>query len=101
VQLDGDFALENTIMPFDSQLLNVGGAMDLATGIFTVPVDGIYHFEFKGIRHALSGIGASLWLKTGDRVTLYKTVGIIHDYTAAHFSSFTGWLVEEDLMLSI
>ncbi len=129
VQLNGDFASENTVIRFDTQLLNEGDAMNLATGIFTVPVDGIYHFDFKGIKNwdpswlrvflqvngvnigeafagsesyaALSGIGASLRLKTGDQVRLFKTEGIIHDYSAVHFTFFTGWLVEEDLKLLV
>jgi len=127
--LSGDFALNNTVIRFDTQLLNEGDAMNLATGIFTVPVDGIYHFDFKGIKSsspswlrvflqvndvsigeafagsenyaALSGIGASLRLKTGDQVRLYKAEGIIHDYSPAHFTFFTGWLVEEDLKLLV
>ena len=32
--------------------MNVGRAMDLSTGIFTVPVNGAYHFQFSGVRDA-------------------------------------------------
>lgn len=124
----GNFASVDAVVPFDTQLLNEGDAMNLGTGVFTVPVDGIYHFEFKGLKSndptdlriflqangvnigeayatglssylGLSGIGASLRLKTGDQVRLYKTIGTLHDNGT--FTQFTGWLVEEDLVLSV
>jgi len=120
--------LTNTVIPFEVERLNVGGAMNLATGVFTVPVNGIYHFQFSGLRDindataigvslqvngvgvgycfggtfqnnfvALSGINSSLRLKTGDKVTLYKSSGRLNDDSA--WSHFTGWLVEEELVL--
>ena len=38
----------NTPIPFEKELLNVGGAMDLKSGKFTTPQDGIYAFSFAG-----------------------------------------------------
>ena len=35
---------------FDVDLMNVGGAMNSFTGEFTVPVNGIYHFEFRCLK---------------------------------------------------
>ena len=121
-----NFDLENTVIPFEIERLNVGGAMNMATGVFIAPVDGIYHFEFNGMKNAdptaifvflqvngintgsayatylpnylgLSGISASLKLETGDQVRLFKTTGTLHEYR--QYTFFTGWLVEEDLVL--
>ena len=36
-------------MPFDVEILNVGGAMNSTSGIFTAPWDGIYSFSFIGL----------------------------------------------------
>jgi len=122
VQRTGDFNLVNAVIPFNIEHLNEGGAMDLAAGVFTVPVDGIYHFEFSGLKDldaadififlqvngvsfgtayganipnylALSTISTSLRLKVGDQVRLFKTTGTLND---GPYSHFTGWLVEED-----
>jgi len=104
VQRSTYFNLTNTVISFDIEWLNEGEAMNLATGIFTVPLDGIYHFQFSALKAvdtsantfvflqvngvhisasyapseltpylSLSVIHASLRLKTGDQVCLYKT----------------------------
>lgn len=44
------FSFTNAIIPFELARLNEGGAMNLASGIFTAPVPGIYHFEFSGLK---------------------------------------------------
>ncbi len=131
VQKNKDFSPNSTsVIPFDIERLNVGGAMNLASGVFTAPVDGIYHFEFSGlkdtdastylyielevnganigasyaqyianIRNGLSSINASLRLKTGDLVRL-QSIGTLDD-DDAHYTHFTGWLVEEDLQMLV
>jgi len=35
-------------MTFENEYLNMGGGMNLTSGVFTVPKDGIYTFSFKG-----------------------------------------------------
>jgi len=128
VQRTVDFGSTNAVIPFDTVRLNVGDAMNPATGVFTGPVSGIYHFESFGMRdpitpvwlhiqlqvngvgissslaqdnsdqfRSLSGISASLRLKTGDQVRLFKTSGTLYD-DGSHYTQFTGWQVEGDLV---
>jgi hypothetical protein len=42
-----DFSTVNAIFPCNTLVVNVGNAMD-ATGVFTVPIDGVYMFTFSG-----------------------------------------------------
>ena len=41
----------NTPIPFDVEVLNIGGAMNLTSGIFTTPRAGTYSFSFIGFAH--------------------------------------------------
>jgi len=91
----------NGVIRFIKECLNIGGAMNITTGVFTVPKTGIYHFSFSIMKEAYSlepmwihfrvngyNIGTSavggtisgapatlqptLKLKKGDRVDLWK-----------------------------
>ena len=48
VQRSAHFSTTKTPIPFDLERLNVGGGMNLTTGKFTTPWDGIYAFLFTG-----------------------------------------------------
>jgi len=127
VQKNFYFGTANAIIPFDLAQINEGGAFDLPTGIFTVPVSGIYHFDFSAIKSVSSiilwirlqvnganvavaytyqstedsndvvSLSASLRLAAGDKVNLFLVNGLLLD-NSDHCTHFTGWLVEEELM---
>ena len=118
------FSTPSAVIPFDVARLNEGGAMNLASGIFTAPVPGIYHFEFSGVKDPFTAymvngarigfaytnqntggsmdavcLSASLRLAANDKVNLYN----YNDYGMLYGNNgetphFTGWLVEEDLI---
>jgi len=128
VQRESDFGTTDAVIPFELARLNEGSAFDLASGVFTVPVPGIYHFDLTALKEynaitmdivlqvnnenigcAYTGQGSigtydtlslstSLQLAAGDRVNLFKrSGGVLHD-NLYHYTHFTGWLVEENLM---
>ena len=113
-----------TVIPYELERLNIGGAMNLATGVFTAPVNGRYHFSFTGIgskssdnyvdlrvngvkvgrSHAPSEnynmpIFATLRLTKGDTVDTYLSAGALNDSSDSHYTHFSGFLLEEDLGL--
>lgn len=48
-QRNSSYGNQGSIIPYTSSHLNLGNSLDLTSGLFTVPVRGIYHFHFTGI----------------------------------------------------
>ena len=48
VQRNTPFSTQNVAIPFEIVRLNIGGAFDLSSGIFTAPRSGTYFFSFIG-----------------------------------------------------
>ena len=125
VQGHRGYSSAGSVIPYELERLNIGGAMNLQTGVFTAPVTGRYHFTFTaqsvssgrtgnyvhlrvngvktGASHAPSKdynlpILATLNLKKGDTVDMLMDGGAIWD-DSDHFTQFSGVLLEEDLVL--
>ena len=52
VQRKSEFALYDAIIPFQSARLNEGDAFNLTSGVFTVPINGIYIFQFSALKES-------------------------------------------------
>ena len=124
VQRESSYASAGTVIPYDLTRLNVGGHMNAATGVFTAPVNGRYHFSFTAmswssgvqnfVRLRVNGafvaissaqmeffnlpLVATLQFTKGDRVDVYLFKGSIAD-SGDHYTQFSGFLLEEDLVL--
>ena len=117
----------NNILRFDFERLNVGGGMNLKSGVFVAPKTGTYAFQFSilkngynlnsldiflrlnGTRIGYSAVSVTLMvvpttmqstlkLKRGDRIDLQKGKnGGLSEALHGYCHHFTGWLLEEDL----
>ena len=127
VQRSGEVPIaENGVIRFNRERLNIGGAMDMSSGVFTVPKNGIYflsfsmskdgyniesmwiYFRINGFKigTAVAGTGllglhavmqSTLKLKKGDRVDLWKSrYGALEYRSGDPSSHFTGWLLSEE-----
>ena len=119
------FTKYNSTLTFEKNILNIGGGMNMETGIFTAPKPGIYHFAFNGLKdssmrhlnidlrrnneiiarasgtnkvgHFMVTLQATLNLAASDKVELFKYGGAILDKNGG-YTQFIGSLLEEDLV---
>ena len=125
VQRNSIFAYAENVIPYIERL-NIGGAMSLATGVFTAPVNGRYQFSFTArsgsaelsnycslrVNDAVIAtsysqshgynlpIISTLNLKRGDRVDMLLASGSLLDFDDDHWTHFSGILLEEDINLN-
>ena len=128
VQRKSLFNSTNRIISFDVELLNEGRAINLATGVFRAPVNGIYYYSFRGFPQgslslqpvfaflrvngkvqatSVSSVGGAtvslectLKLKKGDNVDVKKgQYGGFEDNNSEHLTHFSGSLLDEDLAI--
>ena len=114
-----------TVIPYEKETLNIGGAMDLESGVFTAPTKGIYLFTFttnscctennaSWIRLRLNEeeiatsyvpddrysmpLSVTIRLEKGDEVDVYLYLGsLLDDDGIYHFTHFSGILLDEDI----
>ena len=119
----------NAVIPYDLAPVNIGGGLNIATGIFTAFLRGRYMFIFNaaagdgmnfvlllnGVPQASAKIGLLTWqqsglqvilnLVPGDRVGVSTWLGgIVYDSDGKidkpFYTQFTGQLLEQDLIFS-
>ena len=112
------------MIPYDVEVLNIGKAINLTTGIFTVPTRGRYLIIASAVSNVNSEtrvqlrvnravltesfgvasgdqmpISITLQLNEGDVVDTFLSTGGLNSNNDERFSQFSAILVEEDLVL--
>lgn len=60
-QKESAFSTVGEVIPYDLELSNVGRAMNISTGVFTVPTVGRYFFSFNAYAGDASGIALRIY----------------------------------------
>ena len=120
VQRNSSYSKAKSTIPYELARINDGDAMNLQTGIFVAPRDGLYRFALSGIKddskdhlwislrlngsNVASAYGSefssmstyslhsTLKLGKGDQIDLYLQEGVYYD-TESHWTHFTGSLI--------
>jgi len=116
----------NPIIPFEIERLNIGNAMNIASGIFRVPKAGTYYFTFSAVKeksdiaivslylnskivsssktHANNdnyslSLSSTLKLNVGDEISVRLTEGNLGGSTTLlyYYTNFNGILLQEDI----
>lgn len=122
LQRTTNYVATKTVVTFEVTKLNVGNAMNAATGTFVAPRSGKYFFAASGLTNSdtahlhvqlqLNGasigrgsgvkiydtfsIQSTLQLSKGDQIRLFLQDGTIHDNNE-HHTHFVGFLLEESV----
>ena len=125
VQRNETYTFNGTTIPFQLERLNVGGGMNITSGIFTVPKSGIYFFSFNGMKTSTANtlyvdlyhnsnritlafgtgevgyftvtLSSTINLKSGDQISLRLIQGQLFD-NGQHFTNFNGMLLQEEML---
>ena len=79
VQRNSPTSTKEGSISFHIQKLNIGGAIKISTGIFTVPINGVYHFAFSGMMKL--GMGKLYVLL---RRNINETIAVAHGDVGAN-----------------
>ena len=125
VQRNGSWTGNMTTIPFEIERVNIGGAMNGSSGVFTAPTSGVYQFSFSGVgginnlpitvslywngnnvtassyaspataSHTAS-LSSILNLEAGDEIQLrLKETGNLFDSYGTFYSHFSGFLLDQ------